>query len=171
MYTNKVGEVVIDENDAVEALLRDKRTKRVVSKSTEWIQQYNNSANVFDVDRHIEYSSEFTGTIEDYVIDCIGEHNWNMPTEYKELNIIDYVLGLSPEENYSRCFAELEEFEKRGLIPLLKFLVYVVDTAKENNIVLGVGRGSSVASYVLYLLGVHKIDSLKYNLDIKEFLK
>jgi len=34
-----------------------------------------------------------------------------------------------------------------------------------------VGRGSSVASYCLYLLGVHKINSLKFDLDIKEFLK
>jgi DNA polymerase III alpha subunit len=47
----------------------------------------------------------------------------------------------------------------------------MVTVCKENNIVLGVGRGSSVASYVLYLLGVHRVDSLKYDLDIKEFLK
>ena len=47
----------------------------------------------------------------------------------------------------------------------------LVDVSKENNIVLGVGRGSSVASYILYLLGIHKVDSLAYNLDIKEFLK
>jgi DNA polymerase III alpha subunit len=42
---------------------------------------------------------------------------------------------------------------------------------RSNNIVWGVGRGSSVASYVLYLLGVHKVDSIKYGLDIREFLK
>ena len=35
----------------------------------------------------------------------------------------------------------------------------------------GVGRGSSVASYILYLIGVHRIDSIKYNLDWKEFLR
>jgi DNA polymerase III alpha subunit len=37
--------------------------------------------------------------------------------------------------------------------------------------VWGVGRGSSVASYVLFLIGVHRIDSMKYNLDYKEFLR
>jgi DNA polymerase III alpha subunit len=42
---------------------------------------------------------------------------------------------------------------------------------RENDIVWGVGRGSSVASYTLYLIGVHKIDSIKYELDINEFLK
>jgi DNA polymerase III alpha subunit len=42
---------------------------------------------------------------------------------------------------------------------------------RDNNIVWGVGRGSSVASYVLYLLGIHKIDSIKYNLSPDEFFK
>jgi len=48
---------------------------------------------------------------------------------------------------------------------------YFVDTMQANNVVWGVGRGSSVASYVLYLIGVHKIDSIKYNLDWQEFLR
>jgi DNA polymerase III alpha subunit len=47
----------------------------------------------------------------------------------------------------------------------------MVDTFREEKIVWGVGRGSSVASYVLYLLGVHKVDSLKYNLNVDEFLR
>ena len=54
---------------------------------------------------------------------------------------------------------------------LLCYLKYLVDTMREHNIVWGVGRGSSVASYCLYLLGVHKINSIKFELDIKEFLK
>ena len=55
--------------------------------------------------------------------------------------------------------------------PILQLLVYIIDIMRKNNLVWGVGRGSSVASYVLYLLGVHKVDSYKYSLDIKEFLK
>jgi DNA polymerase III alpha subunit len=66
---------------------------------------------------------------------------------------------------------ELSEFEQRDLLDLLKFLMYLVQTMRTNNIVYGVGRGSSVASYVLYLIGIHRIDSFKYNMDIKEFLK
>jgi len=57
------------------------------------------------------------------------------------------------------------------MLDLLKWLKYLVDTMRQNNIVWGVGRGSSVSSYVLYMLGVHKIDSLKYNLDFKEFMR
>ena len=62
-------------------------------------------------------------------------------------------------------------FEERGLYPILQLLVYIIDVMRKNKLVWGVGRGSSVASYVLYLMGVHKVDSYKYSLDIKEFLK
>jgi DNA polymerase III alpha subunit len=48
---------------------------------------------------------------------------------------------------------------------------YVVDTLRNNQVVWGVGRGSSVASYVLFIIGVHKIDSVKYKLPINEFFK
>jgi len=56
-------------------------------------------------------------------------------------------------------------------MPLLKWMKYFVDTCRTNRVVWGVGRGSSVASYVLYLIGVHRIDSMKYNLDWQEFLR
>jgi len=42
---------------------------------------------------------------------------------------------------------------------------------RENGIVWGVGRGASVASYVLYLIGVHRINSIQYGLDWREFLR
>ena len=66
---------------------------------------------------------------------------------------------------------ELAEFKKRNMYPLLQFLVYLVDFMRENNIVWGVGRGSSVASYVLYAIGIHKINPIQYGLDWREFLR
>jgi len=54
---------------------------------------------------------------------------------------------------------------------LLRYMIYLVDFMRENNIVWGVGRGSSVASYVLYLIGVHRINSIQYGLDWHEFLR
>jgi DNA polymerase III alpha subunit len=57
------------------------------------------------------------------------------------------------------------------MIPMLKTMKYVVDTLRANDVVWGVGRGSSVASYVLHIIGVHKIDSIKYNIPIEEFFK
>ena len=66
---------------------------------------------------------------------------------------------------------ELELFKKHDMVPLLRFLKFLVDSLRQNNILWGVGRGSSVASYCLYLLGIHKVDSIKYELSITEFLK
>ena len=56
------------------------------------------------------------------------------------------------------------------MLNVLKFLVYLIETMRDNNIVWGVGRGP-IYSYVLYLLGVHKVDPTKYGLDITDFLK
>lgn len=104
--------------------------------------------------------------------DSMLQKNWRMPKEYKDMDIAEYVLGLCREEHeFQRVGQELLMYQERNLFDLLRYLKYLVDTLRKNNLVWGVGRGSSVASYVLFLLGVHKIDSLYYNLDIGEFLK
>lgn len=103
--------------------------------------------------------------------DKILQSNWWMPEAYKVLDIEGYLVSVCPKQNYQRMKDELEEFRSRGMIDLLRWLKYFVDTCRKNNIVWGVGRGSSVSSYVLFLLGIHKIDSVKYNLDWRDFLR
>jgi DNA polymerase-3 subunit alpha len=100
------------------------------------------------------------------------QDNWHMPEEYRQLDIAEHVLGLcTTEAELQRCGAELLLYQERDLFNLLRYLKYLVDIMKENQIIWGVGRGSSVASFVLYKLGVHRINSLYYNLDISEFLR
>jgi DNA polymerase III alpha subunit len=95
-----------------------------------------------------------------------------MPDKYKHMDIAAHVLGLCDSEaELQRCGAELMLYQERDLFDLLKYLAYLVDVMQGNHIIWGVGRGSSVASYVLYKLGVHRINSLYYNLDIGEFLR
>ena len=109
-------------------------------------------------------------TVEEF--DAILQRNWRMPKEYKELDIAEYVLSLCQQDHeLQRVAQELLLYQERDLFDLLRYLKYLVDTLRKNNIVWGVGRGSSVASYVLFLIGVHKIDSVYYNLNIDEFLK
>lgn len=100
------------------------------------------------------------------------QSNWHMPAEYKDLDIAQYILDLcQTEAELQRVGQELLLYQERNLFNLLRYLKYFVDTMRLNNVVWGLGRGSSVASYVLYLLGVHKINSLYYDLPIEEFLK
>jgi DNA polymerase III alpha subunit len=95
-----------------------------------------------------------------------------MPDKYKNFEIVEFLLDQTTnEEEYQRVVNELELFYQYDMIEVLKYIKYLVDTMRENNILWGVGRGSSVASYVLYLIGIHKINSLKFGLDIREFLK
>ena len=102
----------------------------------------------------------------------IDSTNWFVPYEYKTMDIVDWLYQRCPTpEIRERVIEELRLFAKHDMIPVLKTMKYVVDTLRANNIVWGVGRGSSVASYVLFMIGVHKIDSVKYKLPINEFFK
>lgn len=122
-----------------------------------------------------------TGTLSPYVaregislaeFDTNNQQNWYMPQEYKDLDIAKWLLDqCQGEEELQRVGHELLLYQARDLFSLLQYLKYLVDTLRANNVVWGVGRGSSVASYVLYLIGVHRINSIAYDLDVTEFLK
>jgi len=111
--------------------------------------------------------------VDTKTFDGVCQSEWFMPDEYKTLNVYDYVMNKAGDDlaELKRVEEELAQFKVRGMTNLLRYMIYLVDFMRENDIVWGVGRGSSVASYVLYLIGVHRIDSLKYNLDWREFLR
>ena len=95
-----------------------------------------------------------------------------MPENYKKIDIVKWLLDqCTNQTQQTRVTNELDLFVQHNMVDLLRYLKYLVDIMREQKIVWGVGRGSSVASYCLYLIGIHKIDSIRYNLDINEFLK
>lgn len=102
-----------------------------------------------------------------------NQQHWYMPDEYKNLDIASWVLEQcnNNETELQRCGQELLEYAARDLLPLLQYLKYLVDVMKANDIVYGVGRGSSTASFVLYKIGVHRINSITYQLPLEEFFK
>lgn len=109
-------------------------------------------------------------TIEEF--DQNNQNQWFMPQYYYNLDIEQWLKDQCTDQTQlKRVDLELDKFRKYNMIDVLKYLKYLVDTLIEHNIVWGVGRGSSVASYCLYLIGIHRIDSIKFDLDINEFLK
>lgn len=110
---------------------------------------------------------------------------WNIPDEYKNIDVVDYVIDRWAQEcttndqitsddadvRAKRVSKELTLYKELDLLPILRAIIYVINTLQDKKIVWGVGRGSSVSSYVLYLLGVHDVDSVKYDLDITDFLR
>jgi DNA polymerase III alpha subunit len=109
--------------------------------------------------------------------------SWKIPAKYqsfdldKELHelLIDFVTvnsRLTSEQRNAyknRLMDEIKEVKIRGMEMMLRTLWYVLDTLREKNIVWGVGRGSSCASLILFLMGLHKVDPIKYNIPLTEF--
>lgn len=133
-------------------------------------EQYNSSISKLfaDMPNVLAYSSN----IDLKNFDQTLQANWYMPNEYYELDIAACVLDqCKSEAELQRAGEELLLFQERDAFMLLRYMKYLVDTMRANNVVWGVGRGSSVSSFVLFKLGVHKINSLYYDLDPREFLK
>jgi len=106
------------------------------------------------------------------MVDVPSTREWFIPKEYKNINIREWLLSnCKTQEQIDRVELELDLFDKNNMTDILPVMLYIVDTLRSQNILWGVGRGSSVSCYCLYLIGIHKIDSLKYDLPINEFFK
>lgn len=173
MKSTKFGEIVLDAEDIFKGLYSGKidNLTKVNIEDSKLIEQFN--ASKTENADHIPNISMFQSpdtTMENF--DSVNQSEWFMPQEYKDFDIgFHLIQQCNTEEEIARVVEELELFYQHNMIEVLKYLKYLVDTMRSNKIVWGIGRGSAVASYCLYLLGAHKINSLKYNLDIHEFLK
>jgi len=169
MKQNKFGEIVFNEADLLHLLMQDPGR----SLDGALVDQTVNLSTLSDLDHApdlVKYATDETQTIEQF--DQHQQQNWHMPSKYKTLDIAQHILDLcKTDAELQRCGAELLLFQERNLFDLLRYLHYLVQVMREHKIVWGVGRGSSVASYVLYLLGVHRVNSMYYNLDPREFLR
>ena len=172
MKTDKFGQIVFSENDIVNLYLRgfdlDAISHLMMVDGTVDLEA---AASILEsVPEFLQYHVRETKSVEEF--DQHNQSQWFMPQEYQDMDIAAYVLSLCESDaELQRCGQELLLFQKRGLFDLLRYLKYLVDVMTENRLIWGVGRGSSVSSYVLYKLGVHRVDSLFYDLDITEFLR
>jgi DNA polymerase III alpha subunit len=173
MKTNQYGQIQISEQEAFEVLYSQRidTLENVFLDRNILVDQYNNACDI-NADRisRLEHLPNLDVSVEQF--DTNLQDNWFMPESYRTFDMEEHLFSLCKNNvEIDRVSEELKLFAQYDMITLLCYLKYLVDTMRENNIVWGVGRGSSVASYCLYLLGVHKIDSIKFSLDIREFLK
>lgn len=70
----------------------------------------------------------------------------------------------------SRIDQEFSIIQKGGFIDYFLILWDIIRYCKENNILTGLGRGSAAGSLISYLLGITKINPIKYNLLFERFL-
>jgi DNA polymerase III alpha subunit len=172
MHTDLLGIPVYSKSDILDIIYQGKldilNTVLVDLNDTEF-DKFNSAAKEAGITELKKYHP-LDITVEEF--DRSLQENWLMPDSYREMDIAKWVLDkCTTQDQLQRVGAELLEFQRRDMMSLLKWMKYFVDTCRTNKVVWGVGRGSSVASYVLYLIGVHRIDSMKYNLDWQEFLR
>jgi DNA polymerase III alpha subunit len=172
MLQNKFGEMVFAEDDLFNLLMQGHRLTSnnpiLVDSSVDISSAHEILTSPFNVSLYNTVNENLS--LNEYDLMC--QTNWHMPEQYQELDIAEHVLSLcKSEDELQRVGQELLIYQERDMFPLLRYLKYLVDTMKSNNIIWGVGRGSSVASYVLYKLEIHKVNSLYYDLDIRDFLR
>jgi DNA polymerase III alpha subunit len=168
MKTDIYGQLIYNQNDLCELFLQDP-TRTINNALVDTIIEFNGFLSLENTPNLTQYTDSNL-SIEDF--DKQNQSNWYMPKEYYELDIAKWVLDqCQSEAELQRAGDELIKFQERNMFVLLQYLKYLVDTMRKNNIVWGVGRGSSVASFVLFLIGIHRINSLYYDLSIDEFLK
>jgi len=171
MRLNSVGQIILDENEIFSALYSGKIQDLTGILVDGNIEQYNHALEQ-NADSLPKLHSIENENLDKNSFDNKNQSTWFIPTEYKELDIEDWLINqCTTKLEHNRIQLEISLFKKYKMLDLLKCLKYIVDTLRANNILWGVGRGSSVASYALFLIGIHKIDSIKYKLDINEFLK
>lgn len=129
--------------------------------------------------KQYEIESDTTLPIKDSITTLDINLTSTIPTDF---DIVDYVNdkflislkdGMSEDEvikRYERIEYELMCFIKINKLNYLYTIIHIISKMKESKTCWN-SRGSSSASYLLYVLGVHYIDSYHYNLDPKEFFK
>lgn len=169
---DEYGRVVFNESDLVELLYKGEgQSSDLLAVNTEAIKKYNEWCKTFDaLEKQFEVAQPLDVSPEEFHEQ--RQKEWLMPAEYTTLDVEVWLhQRCVGEAARQRVDVELELFRKYGMEDALRLFIYITETLRTANVWWGVGRGSSVASYCLFLIGVHRIDSLKYDLNIKEFLK
>lgn len=174
MIKNSLGQIVLNSTDCMELVYNDYNMENIIVNLDNDIDLFNKYTHIMNNRWPILKPNSIVDLDDIVSFDKFNQTEWFMPIEYKNLDIVNYLMNKARKQTHTiyqlRAEAELKVYEERELLDLLRFLVYFVKTMRDNSIVWGVGRGSSVASYVLYLIGIHKVDSIKYELDFNEFL-
>jgi hypothetical protein len=173
MTQDKFGQLIFSESDIVDLVMQGRDIATLKNTLVDATVNVEKASLLLDcVPGFVTYNASINNDLTVEQFDCVQQKTWHMPTEYQQLDIAQYILDqCTTDAELQRCGQELLMYQERDLFNLLRFLKYLVDTMTEHQIIWGVGRGSSVASYVLYKLGVHRINSMFYDLDVGEFLR
>lgn len=110
------------------------------------------------------------------VVDERPEPSESHDHEPADLDVLMYIILTSPryvdsESMNKRIEEEIEFFSRTKNIFFVFYCMDLIEKFKERGIVWGVGRGSSCASLVFYLLEITDVNPLKYGIKFHELSK
>lgn len=160
---------ITSEQDLINILLNDRSVNEVYVNDEALVDDFNQkNEEYFGLDYCLR-------KVEDQSFEQFHQEKastWFIPDKYKHIDVLEYLLNkVSLPDQIERVNYEYQLYKEKNLLDILRLMIYLVDHFRENNILWGVGRGSSVASYILFVIGINRVDSLKYDLDVTEFLK
>jgi DNA polymerase III alpha subunit len=165
------GRTLFHGEDVAELLMQGYDTTDLLIMPDAVVERYNEMCRRHNKDVHM-ISPIAVPTCDPTAETGERQTRWSIPQSYRDLDVQALLLGRCQQPaEIARVTMEMALFERKGLLPVLRLMCFLVDLWRAADVVWGVGRGSSVASYCLFLIGIHKIDALHYKLDITEFLR
>lgn len=135
-----------------------------VTTYNKWCQVYDRPEQAISISRPLEMTPE--------AFHSERQTQWMMDDEFKAIDVSEWLFErCKTEDEIERVIEEMQLFKQHEMEDVLRFLIFMTTTLREEGVWWGVGRGSSVASFCLYLIGIHKVNSIKFGLDIREFLR
>lgn len=162
---NDNGFIQVSIEEIIDEILCGNKVTNIITDNKAEIEKYIESCNTYSKKPTITVITP-NKTLEDMA------EKWRIPKEYLGIDVIEYIIKKCKDETeIKRASDELLEYHKRDQLIILNVMIYLVDIMRENNVVWGIGRGSSVASFCLYLIGINKINPLQYDICYDEFFK
>lgn len=171
LKVNMYGQVILSSDKIRELILQGKNIDKLNVVTDDEIRLFDKYQEELLSD-FIKFTPEQreTLTIDDFHQQSAD--NWLFPEKYKTLDVYNWLINKCKSQiEIDRVNEEYQLYYEKDLIMVLRLFIFIVDCMRENKCLWGVGRGSSVSSYILYLIGVHRVDSIRYNLSISDYLK
>jgi DNA polymerase III alpha subunit len=127
-------------------------------------------------DKRIRLRSDFAPTLptpawaEEYMLKCTDDelHVYMCKMLQRRCAHMSIEYSRQAVERFSQ---EWELFSRKGMFLLLRVLIGIINTLTKNSVPWGPGRGSSTSSYILFLIGLHNVDSVLYDVDVTDFIR
>ena len=155
------GHSIVSEYEMARSILKGNQSKSLVFKS--------------EASDYYDAKYETCTSIDESMVTDQCETTDHAHTQEDYQYVVDLLMKSDrlshDEQSLKRLEQELEFFDREHHILFIIQVYGLISQFKNDNVVWGVGRGSSCASYVLFLLEVHDINPVAFDIPFSEMSK